>query len=54
MPPGVPCITTGEEVIEKYSYEPWHVPYDFGFLVLLFCGLNLLGFIALHIRAKRQ
>ncbi|KAK8393903.1 hypothetical protein O3P69_006917 [Scylla paramamosain] len=52
MPPGVPCITTGEEVIRKYSFRPSYVASDFALVVLICCCLHLLSFTALHLRAK--
>ena len=52
MPPGVPCFHTGMEVIEKYAFKPSHVPYDFVMMAVLYCCFHLLGFVALHVRAK--
>ncbi|XP_045114957.1 protein scarlet-like [Portunus trituberculatus] len=54
MPPGVPCFHTGMEVIEKYAFKPSHLAYDFVMMAVLYCCFHLLGFVALHVRAKKK
>ncbi|XP_069948653.1 protein scarlet-like isoform X3 [Cherax quadricarinatus] len=54
MPPGVPCISTGQQVIEEYSFHTSHLSYDFALLSLLYICFHLLGFIGLYMRARRK
>ncbi|XP_076032222.1 protein scarlet-like isoform X2 [Oratosquilla oratoria] len=53
MPPGVPCITTGDQVIKQYSFED-HVTLDLSFMALLYCAFHLIGFCGLYLRARRK
>ncbi|XP_050697915.1 protein scarlet-like [Eriocheir sinensis] len=54
FPEGVPCITTGEEVIEKYAYQTSDLYPDFAWLFLVYCFYHTLGFITLYSRARRK
>ncbi|XP_050697982.1 protein scarlet-like [Eriocheir sinensis] len=54
MPPGVPCLRTGVQVIEKYAFHKSHLSADFALMGLLYCGFHFLGFLALHLRAKKK
>ncbi|KAK3857777.1 hypothetical protein Pcinc_035994 [Petrolisthes cinctipes] len=52
--PGVPCLSTGEEVIEKYTFRSWRIPYDLTFMALLYVCFHIIGFLGLYSRAKRK
>ncbi|KAK7069698.1 ABC-2 type transporter [Halocaridina rubra] len=54
MPPGVPCIRTGDEVITEYSFHPSHLSYDFGLLSVLYVCFHVLGFLGLYVRARKK
>ncbi|KAK3882732.1 hypothetical protein Pcinc_012937 [Petrolisthes cinctipes] len=54
MPPGVPCINTGLQVIDDYAFNPSNLSNDFGYLGLLYLIFHLLGFIGLYLRARRK
>lgn len=52
--PGVPCLSTGEEVIEKYTFRSWHIPFDLALMAFLYVCFHTLGFIGLYSRARRK
>ncbi|XP_064110769.1 protein scarlet-like isoform X3 [Macrobrachium nipponense] len=54
MPPGVPCISTGDQVINEYSFKATHLSYDFAFLSILYVCFHLLGFVGLYMRARKN
>lgn len=54
MPPGVPCINTGLQVIDDYAFNPSHLSSDFGYLGLLYLLFHVLGFIGLYLRVRRK
>lgn len=54
MPPGVPCIRTGLQVIQEYAFNASHLTYDISLLVFLYVGFHLLGFIGLYLRARKK
>ncbi|XP_037797831.1 protein scarlet-like [Penaeus monodon] len=54
MPPGVPCISNGQQVIKEYAFNASHLHYDFGLLTLLYIGFHLLGFLGLYLRARKK
>ncbi|XP_064099216.1 protein scarlet-like isoform X1 [Macrobrachium nipponense] len=53
-PPGVPCLTTGAEVMEKYTFVPWHFPYDFISMFVLYLSFHVMGFCGLYSRARKK
>ncbi|XP_071536111.1 protein scarlet-like isoform X2 [Panulirus ornatus] len=53
-PPGVPCVTTGEEVISRYSFSDWHLPFDLSLMAVLYFSFHILGFIGLYCRARKK
>ncbi|KAG7164317.1 scarlet-like 1 [Homarus americanus] len=54
MPPGVPCIKNGQQVIQEYAFKASHLSYDFALLALLYTGFHVLGFIGLYLRARKK
>ncbi|KAG7167303.1 scarlet-like 2 [Homarus americanus] len=52
--PGVPCLTTGDEVINKFSFSNWHLPFDLSLMALLYLGFHIIGFCGLYSRARRK
>ncbi|KAK4290872.1 hypothetical protein Pmani_036256 [Petrolisthes manimaculis] len=52
--PGVPCLSTGEEVIEKYTFRSWRLPYDLTLMALLYVCFHIIGYLGLYSRAKRK
>ncbi|KAK4320584.1 hypothetical protein Pmani_008588 [Petrolisthes manimaculis] len=54
MPPDVPCINTGLQVIDDYAFDPSNLSNDFGYMGLLYLVFHLLGFIGLYLRARRK
>ncbi|XP_050698016.1 protein scarlet-like isoform X4 [Eriocheir sinensis] len=54
MPDGVPCIRTGEQVISEYAFEQNHLYLDFWLMGVLYFCFHIVGFVGLHLRAKRK
>ncbi|XP_052129379.1 protein scarlet-like [Frankliniella occidentalis] len=52
--PGIPCISTGQGVLEKYGYKPNDLGLDLAGLAGIYVFCHLLGFAALWRRSKRQ
>ncbi|KAK7066131.1 ATPase activity protein [Halocaridina rubra] len=48
------CMTTGEEVIERFGYEDGSIGYDIGLLFVLLVAFRLLGFLALLAKTRRK
>nr|XP_045624412.1 protein scarlet-like [Procambarus clarkii] len=53
-PPDVPCLTTGDEVISKYTFRSWHLPFDLCMMTTLYVGFHIIGFCGLYLRARRK
>ncbi|KAL7640652.1 UNVERIFIED_CONTAM: hypothetical protein RMT77_008927 [Armadillidium vulgare] len=51
---GIPCISTGDQVIEEYSFSPKHLPMDFAFMISLYAIFHIIGYIGLRVRAKKK
>ncbi|CAL4067072.1 unnamed protein product, partial [Meganyctiphanes norvegica] len=54
MPEGIPCIETGEQVIEAFSFDPSHLAFDFTGMIMLYFSFHLVGFTGLYLRAKKK
>lgn len=52
--PGIPCITNGEGVLEKYGYRGTDLGLDIAGLAGIYVFCHVFGFIALWRRSKRQ
>nr|XP_053651117.1 protein scarlet-like [Cherax quadricarinatus] len=52
--PEVPCLTTGEEVISKYTFKDWHLHQDLCLMATLYVAFHLIGFCGLYLRARRK
>ncbi|XP_069956323.1 protein scarlet-like [Cherax quadricarinatus] len=52
--PEVPCLTTGEEVISKYTFKDWHLHQDLCLMATLYVAFHLIGFCGLFLRARRK
>lgn len=52
--PGIPCISTGQGVLEKYGYRANDLGLDIAGLAGIYVFCHLFGFIALWRRSKRQ
>ncbi|XP_044734552.1 protein scarlet [Chrysoperla carnea] len=50
----IPCIQTGDEVLEKYSFSADHLVPNMIFLVAFYCFYHILGFLFLLRRAKKN
>lgn len=52
--PGVPCITTGDGVIDKYAFSRSHLPWDFISMAVLYLCFHFIGFVSLYCRARKK
>ena len=50
----LPCITTGEEVLEKYSFKEERLYYDLSMMILLYFIFHILGYLCLLYRVKHK
>ncbi|XP_052737501.1 protein scarlet-like [Bicyclus anynana] len=51
---GVPCVSTGEEVLQKYDFEANQFWIDILALFLLYLAFHLLALFALRYRTRRK
>ncbi|XP_039289944.1 protein scarlet isoform X1 [Nilaparvata lugens] len=52
--PDIPCIRTGEGVLEKYGFNSMNLSLDFFAMFIAFCLLHVFGFLNLKRRSKQQ
>jgi len=50
----IPCITTGEQVLEQLSFDKGDFALDIGMLVVLSCIFRTLAFTVLALKARRK
>ncbi|XP_066997954.2 protein scarlet [Anabrus simplex] len=52
--PELPCITGGEEVLDKYSFSSSHFERDLVAMISLYCIFHLLAFFCLWYRTRSK
>jgi len=52
--PSLPCLQTGEEVLESRSFAKSHEWFDFTGMVVLYCAFNFFAYMALLIKSRQK
>lgn len=50
----VPCISSGDGVLENYGYSPNNFHFDLLGLGTIYCVAHIFGFVAFRKRSKKQ
>jgi len=50
----LPCLTTGEQVLDTLAFEKTNFVRDIVMLIVLAVGFRILAFIALHMKTRRK